>query len=336
LGAGLQRAGGSLDEARKSAGGGATAVVERLVREAARTAASRQATSDERVHAVRLLGYDCGARAAGVLNGLLLDRQQGEAVQMAAVEALGRFADVGTAMGLIQAWHHSTPQVQDQITVALGSRAAWSGLLLDACGSGRIAPGRIPRATRVALLASRDSALRERAQKVFGDASSSRAEVIARYQSALSLPGDVARVSLVYERVCMQCHRLGERGFQVGPNLALTRNRTPSALLEAILDPNREVPPSFVNYIVIDDSGRTTTGLVVGETAASVTLGHEKGVTETILKRNIEEMTSTGMSLMPEGLEKLVDPQNIADLLAFLADVHYDIGTLPDFAQPGK
>ena len=146
----------------------------------------------------------------------------------------------------------------------------------------------------------------------------------------------MARGSKVYERVCAQCHRLGERGFQVGPNLALTRNRTPAALLEAILNPNLELPPNFVNYIVIDHNGRTVTGLVIGETAASVTLGRENGATETILKKNIDQMTSTGTSLMPEGLEKLVDQQNMADLLAFLANVHYDIGTLPDFAQPGK
>jgi hypothetical protein len=37
---------------------------------------------------------------------------------------------------------------------------------------------------------------------------------------------------------------------------------------------------------------------------------------------------------MPEGLEKNVDPQQMADLLAFLKQIQYDVGTLPDFAEP--
>jgi putative heme-binding domain-containing protein len=74
--------------------------------------------------------------------------------------------------------------------------------------------------------------------------------------------------------------------------------------------------------------------LITSETATSITLARDKGVTETIQKQNIEAMKSTGTSLMPEGLEKTIDPQSMADLLAFLRSVQYDIGTLPDFAAP--
>ncbi len=116
----------------------------------------------------------------------------------------------------------------------------------------------------------------------------------------------------------------------------LIRNRTPQGLLEAVLDPNREVAPAFVSYTLVDDSGRTLTGLVTAETTASITLAREKGVTETILKANIEQMQSSGKSLMPEGLEKTIDPQSMADLLAFLKQVQYDIGTLPDFVEPAQ
>ncbi len=72
------------------------------------------------------------------------------------------------------------------------------------------------------------------------------------------------------------------------------------------------------------------------ETASSVTLLRDKGVTDTIQKQNVEDIKSTGLSLMPEGLEKTIDPQGLADLLAFLRQVQYDIGTLPDFVPPGQ
>src|SRR5207253_11162178 len=119
-------------------------------------------------------------------------------------------------------------------------------------------------------------------------------------------------------------------------NLALIRNRTPEALLEAILDPNREVQPSYVSYVVVDDSGRTMTGLIQAETANSITLAREKDVMETILKSNIEQIQSTGKSLMPEGLEKTVDPQSLADLLAFLKTIQYDVGTQPGFEESSR
>ena len=186
------------------------------------------------------------------------------------------------------------------------------------------------------LLNNRDAAIRARAEELFGAAAGPRKEVLERYGSALELAGSAARGDKVYERECSGCHRLGERGVQVGPNLALIRNRTPQGLLEAVLDPNREVAPAFVSYTLVDDSGRTLTGLVTAETTASITLAREKGVTETILKANIEQMQSSGKSLMPEGLEKTIDPQSMADLLAFLKQVQYDIGTLPDFVEPAQ
>ena len=137
-------------------------------------------------------------------------------------------------------------------------------------------PAQITRANRTALLNHADTVVRAHAEKLFGS-SGPRQDVIARYQPALSLEGDAARGDTVYERECMACHRLGERGFQVGPNLSLIRNRTPAAMLEAILDPNREVQPNYVNYVIVDTSGRTITGIILSETANSITLGATRG-----------------------------------------------------------
>jgi putative heme-binding domain-containing protein len=206
--------------------------------------------------------------------------------------------------------------------------------LLDACEAGKVAAAQISGTARTQLLTHPDGAVHARAEKLFSAGASSRREVISQYEASLALTGDLARGNKVFERECAACHQLGERGFAVGPNLALVRNRTPGAMLEAVLDPNREVQPRYVNYVLVDTNGRTVTGLVTAETATSVTLGRDKGESETILKQNIDEIKSTGKSLMPEGLEKTIDPQAMADLLAFLKQVQYDIGTLPDFAQP--
>ena len=85
-----------------------------------------------------------------------------------------------------------------------------------------------------------------------------------------------------------------------------------------ILDPNREVKPQFFSYVVALDSGRTVTGMIAAETANSLTLRKSDNTTETILRVNIEEIVSTGLSFMPEGLEKQLDVAAMADLLAYL------------------
>ena len=332
LGAGLQRSGSSLETVKTNASPAATAMLSKLFAQAAQQATNSEAASGEREEAVRLLGFGGGKPTLEVF-AALLDPQQPEPLQMLAVRTLARFSEPEVASSLVKAWRGCNPKVQEEIIVALASRQTWAGELLGACDRDQITPSQITRATRTSLLNHTDPAVREHAQKLFGGANSPRNEVLARFQSALSLSGDATRGDKVFERECMACHRLGERGNQVGPNLALIRNRTPAALLEAILDPNREVQPTYVSYIVVDDSGRTLTGLILAETANSITLGRDKGVTETILKKNIEHIKSSGQSLMPEGLEKTVDPQALADLLAFLKQVQYDIGTLPGFEE---
>jgi putative heme-binding domain-containing protein len=85
------------------------------------------------------------------------------------------------------------------------------------------------------------------------------------------------------------------------------------------LDPNREVNPQYVNYLVVTKDGRTASGMIAGESATTITLRRGEGLSETILRGEIDEMTATGLSLMPEGFEKQIDVAAMADLLAYLA-----------------
>ena len=333
LGTGLQRSSKTLESVRPAASGAAADMLAKLVEQASRTARDAQATTGQREEALRLLGCAGGNKAVDVLSGLL-DSHQPEALERSAVRILARVGEPAAAERMIAAWRNSTPKVQEEIISALVSRGTWAGRLLEACDRKDVTAAQVASAPRAALLNHPDFAVQEHAEKLFGTVSGERGEVITHYQAALALSADAARGDKVYERECMACHQLGDRGSQVGPNLALIRNRTPQALLEAILDPNREVQPPYVNYVVADDSGRTFNGLIMSETPNSITLARDKGANETILKQNIEEITSTGKSLMPEGLEKTVDLQGLADLLAFLKQVQYDIGTLPDFVPP--
>ena len=138
--------------------------------------------------------------------------------------------------------------------------------------------------------------------------------------------GDVKAGQNVFERLCSSCHRLSGIGNEVGPNLALAATRSPEELLTHILDPNRGVNPAYVQYNVETTDGEIYSGLIVADQPASVTL---KGVNfeKTLPRTLIQKIGSAGQSLMPEGLEQGVSFQDMADLLGFLIDSHYDVGT---------
>jgi len=166
-------------------------------------------------------------------------------------------------------------------------------------------------------------AVRERARKLFAAsrATAQRAEVVASYQPALDLDGNPADGREHFRRVCSACHRVERIGTAIGADLKAIRNRGMPAIMLNILDPNRDVLPQFVTYLVITNDGRTHTGLIQSESANSITLRRPDNTDVTILRIDIDEMQSTDRSFMPEGLEKQLDMQAMADLLAYLNSV---------------
>jgi putative heme-binding domain-containing protein len=191
--------------------------------------------------------------------------------------------------------------------------------LLDAIEGGVIPANQVPFARRAALLRSTDEPVKELATKIFSDAAPGpRKEVVAKYRAALSMKGDASRGKTVFESVCATCHRAGDLGKDVGPNLASIRQWNPDQVLINILDPNREVAPNFLGYTVETKDARTLDGIIGDASAASLTLKRADGMTETVLRRDIASVSGSGLSLMPEGLEAAVTVEQMADLIAFL------------------
>ncbi|AMV37203.1 PVC-type heme-binding CxxCH protein [Planctomyces sp. SH-PL62] len=295
-----------------------TAWLDALFATAASTAPDESATPAARVRAAAILGQMDYDQAAAVL-APLLGPDQPPALQSAAVKALAGFDRPEVAGILLGPWKGYTPGLRTEVAARLLGRRAWLGPLLDAVEAGTVAVGQIPPTRRTLLVADNDPAVRARAQALFAaEAVGPRAEAVARFKPILETPGDPDRGRAVFDRECMVCHKLGERGHAVGPNLAGVRRRTAEEILVNILDPNREVSPEFLEYTVALDDGRVASGLVASETPSGVTLRGREGVEETILRRNLAEIAGTGKSLMPEGLETSITPPEMADLIAFL------------------
>jgi len=286
---------------------------------AARSAAGTESTDPERrADAARTLRLGDFATDGPVLTGCL-DPRVPAVVQSAAIEALGQFPEPAAAEAIVAQWSRLSPTVRREAEEAVCARPPGVSALLRAIEAEAIAPADISPARVQLLLAHRDAALRDRAAKLFSPASSAaRQQVVERYQPALRQRGDIERGRAVFRKQCSACHKLEGFGQELGPNLATMRNRGPEAIVLNVLDPNREVNPQYQSYIAVTEDGLTHTGMIQSETASAITLARGDGKTETLLRADVAELKSTGLSLMPEGLEKEIDIAAFADLLAYL------------------
>jgi putative heme-binding domain-containing protein len=288
------------------------------LRRAETSAGEERANVTRRERAVALLREANLEDARRVLEPLLAPDQP-QRIQLAAVQTLTTFDQPDIAVLLLARWPAFSPAVRAEVIDRMLMRPRWTAALLDAITAGSMPATVIPASRSALLMADRDPAIRSRARAVFGEtAAPSRSEAYATYRRALDSPTDRVRGEHVFERECMGCHKLGARGHAVGPNLASVQRRTPDELLLHVLNPNREVSPEYVEYTVSLDDGRIVSGLIAAETAASLTLVRAEGAEETILRSHIDAISSTGKSLMPEGLETRIKPQEMADLIAFL------------------
>src|SRR5207244_7031100 len=95
---------------------------------------------------------------------------------------------------------------------------------------------------------------------------------------------------------CSAFHKPADASNEVGPDLASLNDKSTGYLLAAILDPNRAVEARYVSYVAETKSGLTLTGVLTAETGSSVTLVGADGKAQTVLRTDLESLSSTGKS----------------------------------------
>lgn len=318
LGQGLKRSGKSLVQFSTPADTAGAQLIQKQISQAKTTAANREESAGRRREAIDLLSCTDLATAQSALLPLLGARETQE-LQSAVVEALTSFGDTSVAELLLERYPSLTPSVRREIVDRLLRRQNWILQLFTAISDRTVSLSQIPQVRRDILMKSPSSEIRRQAEKLFaGETLGPRREIIAAYQPALSAQTDLAAGRRIFKRECLTCHRLGQEGYEVGPNLATIKNRTAPEVLVHVLDPNKEVSPNYLEYVIVTDDGLIETGIIVNETPASITLKKAENKQITILRENIEEIKSSGKSLMPEGFEKKIQTQEMADLIAYL------------------
>ena len=169
-----------------------------------------------------------------------------------------------------------------------------------------------------AMLKGDQKAVNTPPPKIITNISADRDKVVKAYAVVATLTGDAARGHTLYTAVCSACHRLKNEGNEIGPELSTVAGKPTEQLVEAILDPSRAVEQRYLAQTVTLKDGKQLIGMIAEETANSITLKLVGATTEVILRSQIAKTETGTKSLMPDGLESLLTPQQLADVLAWI------------------
>jgi putative heme-binding domain-containing protein len=205
------------------------------------------------------------------------------------------------------------------------SRAATVGSALAAAVASSPAANSVPPSELERVLNRYPSESTRAAQPRLSELRAQTAERTARLaalSSQVTAQGDALRGRALFESgagACLTCHRIGEQGTDLGPDLsAIGRIRQPRDLLESSLFPNASLARDFEAHLIETNDGGTRMGLVRNETATTISLTLPGGVTTRISRQDIKSVQRAPVSLMPMGLETTLSEQQLLDLVAFL------------------
>jgi putative membrane-bound dehydrogenase-like protein len=315
LGDGLRHAGTTIEQADSSR------KLAAVFTRAASTAADAKAANPARLEAIELLAVASYSQSREALS-VALSARQPDAIQSAAIKTLAQHMQPEVTRTLLNAWPNLEPNAKTAAIAAMVAREDRTIALLEAIQSGTIKPTELGASQVQSLALHKTPKIAALAKTALASViPPSRGQVVAKFQPALTLRGDAARGKTHYAGRCLVCHRAGTEGMELGPDLITVKTKGRDALLTAILEPHKEVAPQYIAYDVTTKDGNAYSGIIARDDATSLALKIMGGAEVNLPRANIKGSTSSGKSLMPEGLEAGMTVQDMADLLTFIEEL---------------
>ncbi|TWT55263.1 Trehalose utilization [Thalassoglobus neptunius] len=217
-----------------------------------------------------------------------------------------------------------TPSIREAAIRVLLARPETTTAFLDGVEAGQIPFSDLSLDQKRALTEHPSRPIRRRAREIMqaggGLPNADRQKVIEELLSVTHMQGDVELGKAVFTKHCAKCHKHGDLGEEIGPNLTGMVVHPKEELLVHILDPSRSVEGNFRLYTVVTIEGRIFSGMMAAESRTSIELIDTEAKRRTLPREDIEELLASPKSLMPEGFEKQMTPEELGNLLEFLTN----------------
>jgi len=245
------------------------------------------------------------------------------ALQTAALRALARYDDPRIPPAVLSAFPKMTDDVRIAAANLLIHRTAWTLALLHAIESKQINKASLPADIVQRMGYFSDSNIDLSVHKLWPDliaaTPADHKKEIDRIDGILESGfGSPKNGKAMFTQQCAKCHKLFGEGGDVGPDLTSFNRNDLHTMLLSVVHPSAEIREGYNSYLVTTTDGRTLTGTLAEQDPQTVTLRSPEGQSVSTRRKEIDEMTVTKQSIMPEGLLKSYSDQQLRDLFAYL------------------
>ena len=295
------------------------------IEEAIQTAHEIFAKTPDEIAQLRIINalVTAGEDSAISLAESILASSSSADVQRKAIQTVGRVGTMPATEFLLQQLPLLPADVQPSVVEALTDREASAIRLLSLVRDTKISPSLINANQAHKMLSLKSKLLAELVAKHWGvvrtERDPARVELIRRMRNELrTSDGDAIAGRVVFKRVCGQCHKMYSEGAEVGPDITRNGRASFEQLLSNVFDPSLVIGVSYQGLTVVTKEGRVVSGLPVEDSPQRVVLKVQGDKQEIIARTDIDEVVPSKLSLMPEGLEKQIQPQEMRDLFAYI------------------
>ena len=242
-------------------------------------------------------------------------------VRKAALSAFNFIRDKNLLSKLMDAWPGLLPDERTSAIDIFMKSKEGNRLILTSIESGQMNASSLSWPRTVGLLNSREDDIRADARRILKGNELDNDAVWNEYKQVLSLRGDPSTGKGIFTQTCSPCHqKAGQNGIAFGPDLGSIKNRSESALLLDILQPNRSIADGYELWQVDTQDGKTLTGIIANEGPGTLTLRDAAGQEQTLERAAISKLTAFESSAMPINLQTQISITQMADLLAYLKE----------------
>lgn len=284
------------------------------------TLADTKADKAARDHALAVLSRAQDRASVPAFVKLLDDA----AFRTAAIGLLARFEAPEISSALVQHYAQFKPAERSAALDALTARPSYALALLDAVGAGQVGRDQLTAFHITRLTSLKNAEVDKRVTASWGKINQTPAEKLKQiaklekvFNEAPLWAFSAGAGKQHFQKLCVQCHRIGNEGALLGPQLTGAGKHGVRYFLENVIDPDAVIGTDFQATTIETKDDETLTGLLVAETASAVTLRTTTG-DSVIPKASIKSKTTSEKSLMPEALIDSLTEREQIELLKFL------------------